>query len=122
MFPGNHQWRRTQIDFVQHQDHLLLEIFCDVVVQGWRKLQHLSVEMNTLLKYYSNDAILPKYYFTYLAIEKNTGPLLTTNEPHENGPLEGGHCMIIHLKDILQINVQETLHFLPIPKSGNRLQ
>lgn len=42
VFPGDHHWRRTQVGFVQHQDHLLLEVSCDVVVQGWRELQHLG--------------------------------------------------------------------------------
>ena len=42
VFPGDHQWGRTQVGFVQHQDHVLLEISCDVVVQGWRELQHLG--------------------------------------------------------------------------------
>ena len=42
VFPGDHQWGRTQVGFVQHQDHLLLEVSCDVVVQGWRELQHLG--------------------------------------------------------------------------------
>ncbi len=42
VFPGDHQWGRTQVGFVQHQDHLLLEISCDVVVHGWRELQNLG--------------------------------------------------------------------------------
>lgn len=42
VFPGNDQRGRTQIDFVQHQDHLLLEISSDVMVNGWRELQHLG--------------------------------------------------------------------------------
>lgn len=49
VFPGNHQWGRTQIDFVQHQDHLLLELSCDVVVQGWGELQDLGVDMSIAL-------------------------------------------------------------------------
>lgn len=41
VFPGDHQRRRTQVGLVQHQDHLLVQLCCDVVVQVWRELQHL---------------------------------------------------------------------------------
>lgn len=52
VFPGNHQWGRTQVDFVQHQDHLLLELSCDIVVQGRGELQDLSVDMSIVLSIY----------------------------------------------------------------------
>lgn len=42
VFPSNHQRGRTQVYFVHHQDHLLLKLSCNVVVQGWRELQHLD--------------------------------------------------------------------------------
>lgn len=52
VFPGNHQRGRTQVGFVQHQDHLLLELSCDIVVQGWGELQDLGVDMSMALSIY----------------------------------------------------------------------
>lgn len=47
VFPGNDKGGRTQVCFVQHQHHVLLEISCDVIVQGWRELQDLKSDIIT---------------------------------------------------------------------------
>lgn len=47
MFPGNDKGGRTQVCFVQHQHHVLLEISCDVIVQGWWELQDLKSDIIT---------------------------------------------------------------------------
>lgn len=43
VFPGDDEWSGTEVNFVQHYYDLLLQVSGDVVVQVWRKLQHLEV-------------------------------------------------------------------------------
>lgn len=43
VFPGNDEGGGTQVDFVQHQHHVLLQIPRDVTVQWGGELQDLQV-------------------------------------------------------------------------------
>lgn len=48
VFPGDDEGRRTQVNFVHHQHHVLLQVPCDVTVQGGRELQDLEKDKQSL--------------------------------------------------------------------------